>query len=155
MIHSTRRAVECVDLLVSSGADFKLSDDVGRTALHYAAAQGFFFCVFTLVGVGGAVNQVDEEGCAALHLAAAYDVDGRCVNYLIEHKADPKLKDGKGFTPIHYAAAGNNANALKYLLYAVGNSYALYGPDMPPTTPMHIAVSILVIIYCLHSISYY
>ncbi|GJQ85972.1 hypothetical protein Trydic_g21818 [Trypoxylus dichotomus] len=131
-------AVECVDLLVSSGADFRATDNVGRTALHYAAAQGFFFCVFTLVGIGSPVNQADQDGCTALHLAAAYDIDGRCVNYLIEHKADPKVKDAKGFTPIHYAVAGNNVNALKFLLYAVGN-YTLYGPEMPPTTPLHIA----------------
>ncbi|KAK9754189.1 Ankyrin repeats (3 copies) [Popillia japonica] len=131
-------AVECVDLLVSSGADFRVTDMVGRTALHYASAQGFFFCVFTLVGIGSPVNQADKEGRTALHLAAAYDIDGRCVNYLIEHKADPKLKDVNGFTPIHYAVAGNNVNALKYLLYAVGNC-ALSGPDMPLTTPLHIA----------------
>nr|XP_022904850.1 uncharacterized protein LOC111416951 isoform X2 [Onthophagus taurus] len=131
-------AVECVDLLVSSGSDIKSIDNLGRIPLHYASAQGYFFCVFTLVGTGSNPNAQDNEGCTALHLASAYDIDGKCVNYLLEHKADPKLKDFKGFTAVHYAVAGNNINALRFLLVAL-NSLPLYGADMPPTTPLHIA----------------
>lgn len=66
----------------------------------------------------------------------------RCIDYLLQHKADPKIKDKKGFSPIHYSVAGGNYTALAYLLKAVGNNYHLYDGDMPAITPLHIAVRI-------------
>lgn len=70
-------------MLVSSGADFNIVDVIGRTALHYSASQGHFFCVFTLVGIGSQVNLTDKEGCTALHLAAAYDLEGKYVKEIL------------------------------------------------------------------------
>ncbi|XP_018318975.1 uncharacterized protein LOC108732588 isoform X2 [Agrilus planipennis] len=132
-------SVECLDLLVSNGAKFQLVDKKGRTPLHYAAVQGRYPCVFTLVGLGSSVNLKDEEGCSALHFAAVYNQEEKCVKYLIEHKADPKMKDNNGFTPIHYAVAGNNYKAVEYLLSAVGSNFIMHGADMPLTTPLHLA----------------
>lgn len=66
----------------------------------------------------------------------------RCVEYLIQHKADPLLKNLQGFTPVHYAVAGRNSNALTHLLASVSGKCTLYGPDMPLTTPLHLAVRI-------------
>lgn len=70
-------SVECLDLLVSNGANFQLADSIGRIPLHYSAAHGHFNCVFTLVGIGSNVNLPDKEGCTALHLAACYDIEGK------------------------------------------------------------------------------
>lgn len=64
----------------------------------------------------------------------------RCVEYLIQHKADPILKDKRGFTPVHYAVAGRNIQALGHLLIAVSGKCTLYGSEMPLTTPLHLAV---------------
>lgn len=50
------RSIECLDLLTSNGADFKLKDNFERLPLHYAAAQAHFQCVFTLVGIGSPIN---------------------------------------------------------------------------------------------------
>ncbi|XP_028130015.2 serine/threonine-protein phosphatase 6 regulatory ankyrin repeat subunit A-like isoform X1 [Diabrotica virgifera virgifera] len=107
---------ECLDLLVSNGADFKLTDNCLRLPIHYAASQGHYQCVFTLVGIGSPVNDIDIEGCTPLHLAAAYDHDSKCVDYLLDHKADRNMKDNRGFTPLHYAIAGGNINGVKRLL---------------------------------------
>lgn len=63
------------------------------------------------------------------------------MEYLIQHKADPALKDKKGFTPVHYAVTGRNLKALNCLITAIGGKCTLYGPDMPLTTPLHLAVS--------------
>lgn len=64
-------------MLVSNGADFQITDDIGRTPLHYASVFGHYNCVLTLVGVGSNVNLPDNEGCTPLHLAAGYDIEGR------------------------------------------------------------------------------
>lgn len=65
----------------------------------------------------------------------------RCVEYLIQHKADPTLKDKQGFTPLHYAVAGGNVQALTHVLNALNGKCTLHGPGMPLTTPLHLAVS--------------
>ena len=41
------------------------------------------------------VNLQDIDGCTALHLASAEDLEGRCVEYLLTHKADSLIKDNK------------------------------------------------------------
>lgn len=61
---------------------------------------------------------------------------------MLQHKANPTLRDKKGFCPIHYAVNGNNQLAVEHLLKALGSQYKLYGNDLPTTTPLHIAVSI-------------
>lgn len=90
------RSYECLDLLVSNGADFKIFDNIQRLPVHYAASQGHYQCIFTLVGIGSPVNAVDLEGCTPLHLAAAYDHEGKCIEYLLNHRADAKMKDNRG-----------------------------------------------------------
>ena len=135
--------MECLDLLVSSGANFQLHDAQCRIPLHYAAAQGQYPCVFTLVGIGSQVNKQDVDGCTPLHQAAAQDQEGRCVEYLLQHKADPRIRDNQGYTAIHYAVAGGNQTGLEFLLAAVGSYFNLSGDDMPKMTPLHLAVSLI------------
>ncbi|KAL3282867.1 hypothetical protein HHI36_006026 [Cryptolaemus montrouzieri] len=131
-------SVECLDLLVSNGAKFLEKDNIGRLPLHYSASQGHYQCVFTLVGIGSPTNDEDAQGCAPLHLAAGYDKEGKCVEYLLEHSADPFKRDKRGFTPLHYAAAGNNTNAVDILQYA-----NIYKGDSPTqVTPLHLAAKL-------------
>jgi len=64
------------------------------------------------------------------------------VEYLLQHKADPRLRDNKGYTAIHYAVAGGNQTGLEFLLASVGSYFSLSGDDMPKMTPLHLAVSL-------------
>lgn len=134
--------MECLDLLVSSKANFQLADNIGRLPLHYAVLDGHYQCTFTLVGIGSHVDAVDAEGCSPLHLSAAHDFSGKCVEYLLQHKGDPMLKDRRGFTPLHYAVVGKNLQALEHLLTNIAGKHMLYGQGMSSTTPLHLAVSI-------------
>jgi serine/threonine-protein phosphatase 6 regulatory ankyrin repeat subunit A len=59
----------------------------------------------------------------------------------LEHKADPRVQDRKGYTAIHYAVAGGNQTGLEFLWAAVGLYFSLSGDDMPKVTPLHLAVS--------------
>lgn len=71
------RSVECLDLLVSNGANFQIKDNFLRTPLHLAASKGQYQCLYTLAGIGSSVNEQDIDGCTPLHLAAAYDMEGQ------------------------------------------------------------------------------
>lgn len=84
------------------------------------------------------------------------------MQYLLKHKADPRLRDKRGFTAIHYAVAGGNQPALEALLQASAScnpsillapnpnstsaTYAVPAdnqrPQTPALTPLHLAVSI-------------
>ncbi|XP_038020109.1 serine/threonine-protein phosphatase 6 regulatory ankyrin repeat subunit C-like [Motacilla alba alba] len=131
--------VECLNLLLSSGADLRRRDKFGRTPLHYAAANGSYQCTVTLVTAGATVNEADGKGCTALHYAAASDTYRRaeahsgaseeeplkesrlkeaffCLEFLLDNGADPSLRDKQGYTAVHYAAAYGNRQNLELLL---------------------------------------
>lgn len=152
-------SVDCLDLLLSSGANFRLIDNDNRLALHHAASQGHYPCVFTLVGFGSDSNAQDVNGATPLHLAAAASNSNaqsyKCVQYLLQHRADPHLRDKRGFTAIHYAVAGGNQAALEALLNAPSPSASVTTassqqssasttgqeekPAPPALTPIHLA----------------
>ncbi|EEB14418.1 ankyrin repeat domain-containing protein, putative [Pediculus humanus corporis] len=126
--------VECCRKFVQLNLDLNVQDNSGKTSLHLAAYKGsiecldllntsalccgkrMFNCVYTLVGIGSSVTVKDVSGCTPLHLAAAYDLEGKCVEYLIKHNKDCANNDNEGFTPIHYAVFGRNQAGLKHLL---------------------------------------
>lgn len=132
-------SIECLDLLVANQADISILDSLLRLPVHYAASQGHYQCVFTLVGVGSAVAARDAMGCTPLHLAAAYDLEGRCVKYLLDHRADANCTDSRGLLPLHYAVAGGNEAATVAL--AVPNGQVIDG-DTRAVTTLHLATKI-------------
>lgn len=133
-------SIECLDLLISNCADFNAKDDIARLAIHYAASKGHYQCVFTLVGVGSKVDTADDNGLTPLHLAAGYDMNVKCVEYLLRHRADPKKVDKNGFTPLHYAVAGGNLCAIKLLISALKEQETdITKVSKQKTTPLHLA----------------
>uniref|UniRef100_A0A8C7MDH8 Ankyrin repeat domain 52 n=1 Tax=Oncorhynchus kisutch TaxID=8019 RepID=A0A8C7MDH8_ONCKI len=125
--------VECLNLLLSSGADLSKKDKLGKAPLHYAAANGSYQCTVALVSAGAEVNELDQKGCSPLHYAAAsqtfcrvdrhYSVghqseerakeDFFCLEYLLDNGADPALRNTKGYSAVHYAAAHGNKQNLE------------------------------------------
>lgn len=54
---------------------------------------------------------------------------------LLEHQADPNIKDERGATPLHRAAARNNINCAK-LLFKHGCRVDVNCQDVDGNTPM-------------------
>ncbi len=116
VLASRSRSCECLRLLLSVGADVSWQDDVGRSALHWAAFQGLEVEVEMLLACGSDVNAPDGAGCSPLHLAACTPSDG-CVALLLDRGAIVDLRNKRGWTPLHMAANSGEVDAARILLY--------------------------------------
>ena len=106
--------------------------------LHYAAAKCHYGSLYSLVTSGANVDHQDNDGTTCLHLVCALDMEGRCIEYLLGHKATPSLADTKGFNAMHYAAAAGNSAAVQQLLEFRG--FDLFsGAGDQGVTPVHLA----------------
>ena len=75
--------VQCLQLLVKSGADVGCRDGRGRTALHWAAAMGRGDLVRTLMHLGGDPRAEEKDGHTVLQLAIkAGHLD--CMDILVD-----------------------------------------------------------------------
>ena len=75
-------------------------DELGRTPLHIAAAQGQAAKIPALLAAGQDVNAVTNAGDTALHIAARR-VDVDAITVLLAAGADPTRANAAGQTPLH------------------------------------------------------
>uniref|UniRef100_A0AAQ4NW16 Ankyrin repeat domain 52 n=1 Tax=Gasterosteus aculeatus aculeatus TaxID=481459 RepID=A0AAQ4NW16_GASAC len=150
----------CRKLLSNAGDDINILDDQGRTclhaaasggsSLHYAAANGNSQCTISLVRAGAEVNELDLTGCSPLHYAAASHTfcgetnsepnhcDEKCLDFLLDNGANPTLKNSKGYSAVHYAAAYGNKQHLELLLEISFNCLEEVESNIP-VSPLHLA----------------
>ena len=107
-LYLARRNLAMTKLLLKHGADVKSQDDIGFTALHWAANNGVPSVIDALVEGGAdlearssglSVNGIDFEGFTPLHTAAYYKV-GTMVA-LLDKGGSINVKDDNGLTPLH------------------------------------------------------
>uniref|UniRef100_A0AAQ5YZ00 Ankyrin repeat domain 52 n=1 Tax=Amphiprion ocellaris TaxID=80972 RepID=A0AAQ5YZ00_AMPOC len=147
--------VECLNLLLNSGAELDMKDSLGRSPLHYAAANGNSQCTISLVRAGAEANELDLTGCSPLHYAAASHTfcgtnsqpdfimekeqeASLCLDYLLDNGANPTLKNSKGYSAVHYAAAYGNKQHLELLLEISFNCLEEVESNIP-VSPLHLA----------------
>ncbi|XP_037622637.1 serine/threonine-protein phosphatase 6 regulatory ankyrin repeat subunit C-like [Sebastes umbrosus] len=150
--------VDCLNLLLNSAvADLDVKDHLGRSPLHYAAANGNSQCTISLVRAGAEVNELDLTGCSPLHYAAASHTfcggetnsepdhcEGKeqeaslCLDFLLDNGANPTLKNSKGYSAVHYAAAYGNKQHLELLLEISFNCLEEVESNIP-VSPLHLA----------------
>uniref|UniRef100_UPI003AAD9DCE serine/threonine-protein phosphatase 6 regulatory ankyrin repeat subunit C isoform X1 n=2 Tax=Centroberyx gerrardi TaxID=166262 RepID=UPI003AAD9DCE len=150
--------VDCLNLLLNCGADSSIKDNLGRAPLHYAAANGNSHCTIAMVRASAEVNELDLTGCSPLHYAAAshtfrggdrHDSDTDhsaerekeaflCLEYLLDNGANPTLKNSKGYSAVHYAAAHGNKQHLELLLEISFNCLGEVESNVP-VSPLHLA----------------
>uniref|UniRef100_A0A8C5HQA6 Serine/threonine-protein phosphatase 6 regulatory ankyrin repeat subunit C-like n=1 Tax=Gouania willdenowi TaxID=441366 RepID=A0A8C5HQA6_GOUWI len=156
--------VECLNLLLNFGAEIDIKDNLGRSALHYATASGNSQCTVSLVRAGAEVNELDLTNCSPLHYAAAshtfcgepfteqkphsssmsgdivftFQLTYHCLDFLLENGANPTLKNSKGYSAVHYAAAYGNKQHLELLLEISFNCLEEAESNIP-VSPLHLA----------------
>ncbi|TKC46429.1 hypothetical protein EI555_015615, partial [Monodon monoceros] len=135
----TAKNLECLNLLLNTGADFNKKDKFGRSPLHYAAANCNYQCLFALVGSGASVNDLDERGCTPLHYAATSDTDGKCLEYLLRNDANPGIRDKQGYNAVHYSAAYGHRLCLQLLMETSGTDMLSDSDNRATISPLHLA----------------
>lgn len=105
---------ERTEKLLAHGADVKLQDADGDTALHGAAQNGNVEIMRLLLDKGANPNAKNKVGGTPLMWAAVFGHDD-AARLLLSRGADPSLKDSDGVTAAQWAARNNRAKVVSLL----------------------------------------
>ena len=109
-----RERPDVVKVLLERGADFKLADNDGDTALHGAAQAGNVEALRLLLSKGADPNVKNKVGGTPLMWAAVYGNE-EAVQELLKAGADPSLKDEDGVTARMWAVKNNRTKIVQLL----------------------------------------
>ncbi|KAM3207144.1 hypothetical protein ACQJBY_062388 [Aegilops geniculata] len=112
-------------------------DAKGDTVLHFAACKGSLeICKFLVEESGLDVDSASKTGETPM-VYAALAGKVQVMRYLLDHGADPAVRDDNGSTPLHYAAEEGHHEAVRLLLSK--------GVPVDPVdhrgAPLHLAVA--------------
>jgi ankyrin repeat protein len=128
--------VDVLQVLLDGGADPTVTEN-GSTTLHAAAYHSTHEMVALLAGHFEDVNVRAALGETPLHKAAqTLTRDDDVIRCLLELGADPTIKDRRGKTALHLAAAAHFDAVIKMLVDAGADVNAR---DNNGETPLHVA----------------
>ena len=109
--------MECVILLLKSGADPDIADGDGRTALHWAAYQGNHKLVKLIIAKCKDKITCDKEGRTPLHLSISHD-NIKVMQIILKHLTAKEVDvvDHKHMTPLCWAVFYERIEHTKLLL---------------------------------------
>jgi len=150
-IAATNGNAEMIALLLKAGADPNTTLPGGETVLMTAARTGRLDAVRLLAEAGANVNHKEpRRNQTALYWAAA-EGHADVVRYLIQQKADFRLRLGSGYTPFLIAAREGKRQVLQVLLEAgvdvneiteiPPKAARVTGAPRPGTTALHLATT--------------
>ena len=108
-----------VQLLLQKGARLEATNNQEETVIHLAALQGELLILQDLLTYPEAkklINVPDDDGKTPLHKAVWGDPKPAIVQLLLEHGADPQVKNAYGYTPLHWAAKHGHIESAKLLI---------------------------------------
>ncbi|KAM6921983.1 uncharacterized protein ankrd24 [Xenentodon cancila] len=111
----SRGRLDCLEIIISNGADINVIDGAGFSALHLAAKNGQSECLKRLLQERLAVDCTDSIGRTPLHHAA---VSGcmSCTETLWDFKANLDVQDSDGASPLILAAQMSRVELCVFLL---------------------------------------
>jgi uncharacterized protein len=101
--------------LINQGADVRVRDVDGTTALHWAAHYGDIELAKRLVRAGADVKAVNDYGSTAM-LEAATNGDARMLDLLLKAGAEVESANAEGQTALMVVARTGNIDAAKILI---------------------------------------
>jgi ankyrin repeat protein len=110
-----------IQAALGAGASVQATDEIGRTALMWAAFRGEKDTVSYLIDNGSDVNAGDSRDRTALMWAAVAG-NGEVIGVLLHHGADIGLVDANGTDAIGHAKAENHQHVVDQLAEALEGS---------------------------------
>ncbi|XP_020558494.1 ankyrin repeat domain-containing protein 24 [Oryzias latipes] len=111
----SRGRLDCLEVIMSHGADISLPDGAGLSGLHLAAKNGQPECLKRLLQERLSVDCTDSTGRTPLHHAAVSGCLG-CSEILWDFKANLDVQDSDGATPLILAAQMSRLDLCVFLL---------------------------------------
>lgn len=109
---------------LTDGGNPDAKNDEGLTLLQFAASKSSYLSATLLLEGGASPNLTGgEHNYTALHHAATRD-NAEMIALLVQHAANPDLKDKYGQTPLHVAAWEGNLRAASALTTAGADVFA-------------------------------
>ncbi|KLI46273.1 ankyrin [Brachyspira hyodysenteriae] len=106
-----------INVLLKYGADTKIQNSDGNTALHYAAMYASSDVIKNIVNADkSSVNTANNENMYPIHYAALENNVDALVSLVQDGKADVNIKDSNNDTALHYAAAYGNMDSVMSLV---------------------------------------
>lgn len=136
-----------LSMLMGKGAQARVVDNTGATALHYAARYGEVpnDCVDTLVqAVGLSLESANADKQTPLHIAAANGHADFCHMLISKYHAEISPQDKLEQTVLHYACKSGNEDVAQAIISAAGEEgigAVLEVPDASGMTPLFGAVA--------------
>lgn len=112
---------DVINFLLDQGLNIDYPTPQGWTPLFIAARDGRTEAAKLLVFRGADLNFQTDRGATALLMALTQPFPSEkerrdLLVYMLKRGANPNLPDAAGFSPLYYAAAARNENAVKLLL---------------------------------------
>ena len=129
-----------IEAIIRAGGDINVRDKYANTPIHWAAMAGNPAGISNLLALGADPSAQNYDGETPLHAAASIHLQTsvQCCRALIAAGASPNTQENsRSETPLHRAAAENNADIITVLLEAGANINAR---DEDSYTPLHTAV---------------
>lgn len=124
--------LEIVEMLLQFGANPRLENDLGETALSLSCFQQHVEICQRLVIANSNVNHRDVNGRTCLLKCARLNCKIEIVKMLLSAGADPELTDKNNNSPLHYAAIRGNIEMAGLIIEAGANCFAFNNDGMVP-----------------------
>ncbi|XP_065052326.1 serine/threonine-protein phosphatase 6 regulatory ankyrin repeat subunit A-like [Rhopilema esculentum] len=127
-------------MLLQSGADPNLVNDLGESPSHSASLTGSLECLRLLFAAGANMTVHNNEKDTPLHEAASAGKED-CVNFLLQCGCPATVKNTNGATPLHYSVAEGYFQITKALLESGASPNSLVTTNETDfVTPLDIAL---------------